>query len=125
MGVLRDFFQVRPGTSLVAGFAPFALLGPGISTVSITPDMEVTKPRTLTANALANAVIDGEATMVFASPAAYHNIVATAHELTAVQRESLSRITLALSAGAPVPLALMDELAGLFPNAAIRVPPTA
>ncbi|MGO1397361.1 MAG: alpha/beta fold hydrolase [Brevibacterium yomogidense] len=122
MGVLRDFFQVRPGTSLVAGFAPFALLGPGISTVSITPDMEVTKPRTLTANALANAVIDGEATMVFASPAAYHNIVATAHELTAVQRESLSRITLALSAGAPVPLALMDELAGLFPNAAIRSP---
>ena len=122
MGVLRDFFQVRPGTSLVAGFAPFALLGPGISTVSITPDMEVTKPRTLTAHALANAVIDGEATMVFASPAAYHNIVATADELTPVQRESLSRITLALSAGAPVPLALMDELAKLFPNAAIRSP---
>ncbi len=122
MGVLRDFFQVRPGTSLVAGFAPFALLGPGISTVSITPDMEVTKPRTLTADALANAVIDGEATMVFASPAAYHNIVATASELTDVQRESLSRITLALSAGAPVPLALMDELATLFPNAAIRSP---
>ena len=122
MGVLRDFFQVRPGTSLVAGFAPFALLGPGISTVSITPDMEVTKPRTLTANALANAVIDGEATMVFASPAAYHNIVATAGELTPAQRESLSRITLVLSAGAPVPLALMDELAILFPNAAIRSP---
>ena len=122
MGVLRDFFQVRPGTSLVAGFAPFALLGPGISTVSITPDMEVTKPRTLTANALANAVIDGEATMVFASPAAYHNIVATAGELTSAQRESLSRITLVLSAGAPVPLALMDELATLFPNAAIRSP---
>ena len=122
MGVLRDFFQVRPGTSLVAGFAPFALLGPGISTVSITPDMEVTKPRTLTATALANAVIDGEATMIFASPAAFHNIVATAGELSVAQRESLTRITLVLSAGAPVPLALMDELATLFPHAAIRSP---
>ncbi|GAA4508996.1 alpha/beta fold hydrolase [Brevibacterium yomogidense] len=122
MGVLRDFFQVRPGTSLVAGFAPFALLGPGISTVSITPDMEVTKPRTLTATALAESVVDGEATMIFASPAAYHNVVATSGDLTAAQRDAFTRITLVLSAGAPVPLALMDDLAGLFPNAAIRSP---
>ena len=122
MAVLRDFFEVRPGTSLVAGFAPFALLGPGISTVSITPDMEVTKPRTLTATTLAQAVIDGEATMIFASPAAYHNVVATAGELTDEQRTALTRITMVLSAGAPVPLALMDALAELFPHAAIRSP---
>ena len=122
MGVLQNFFEVRPGTSLVAGFAPFALLGPGISTVSITPDMEVTKPRTLTATALAQSVIDGEATMIFASPAAYHNVVATAGELSDEQRAALTRITLVLSAGAPVPLALMDDLAGLFPHAKIRSP---
>ena len=125
MGVLRDFFQVRPGTSLVAGLA-FRPAGAGhLDRVDHSGHGGSTKPRTLTANALANTIIDGEATRWSPpSPEAYHNIVATAHELTAVQRESLSRITLALSAGAPVPLALMDELAACS-RTRRSAPPTA
>ncbi|OUD94211.1 hypothetical protein CMMCAS04_06075 [Clavibacter michiganensis subsp. michiganensis] len=43
------------GTGLVAGFAPFALLGPALGATSVTPDMDVTRPRDLTASALAAA----------------------------------------------------------------------
>ncbi|MGO1543836.1 MAG: alpha/beta fold hydrolase [Gulosibacter sp.] len=119
---LRVQFNVHEDTGWAAGFAPFALLGPGLGISSVTPDMSVTKPKTLTATALADAVVAGKSTMVFASPAAYRNVIATAHELTTEQREALARLELVLSAGAPVALQLMDALTELFPNAAIRAP---
>src|SRR5699024_1938210 len=83
---LQHTLNVTPGSSLLAGFAPFALLGPAIGATSVTPKMSVTKPATLTATALADAAIAGDTTMIFASPAALHNVVATAGELTAEHR---------------------------------------
>ncbi|WP_209324232.1 alpha/beta fold hydrolase [Brevibacterium renqingii] len=120
--VLTRVFDVREGTGLVAGFPPFALLGPAIGATSVTPDMSVTKPKTLTASAIADAIIAGRATMVFASPAAYRNVAATASALDADQRAACDRVELVLSAGAPVPLELMDAIAGVFPNASIHSP---
>lgn len=60
--------------------------------------------------------------MVFASPAAYTNVCATAAELTEAQRAACAGIELALSAGAPVPLSLMDQVAEIFPHAQIHSP---
>nr|WP_239530608.1 alpha/beta fold hydrolase [Brevibacterium paucivorans] len=120
--VLKRHFDVKPGTGLVAGFPPFALLGPGIGASSVTPNMSVTKPRTLTARALAEAVAAGSCTMVFASPAAYTNVAATADELTDEQREACAGVEVALSAGAPVPLELMRKIKTVFPNASVHSP---
>ena len=120
--VLTRTFNVTEGTGLVAGFPPFALLGPAIGATSVTPDMSVTKPKTLTATAIADAIIAGRATMVFASPAAYTNVAATAGELDEQQREACAGVELVLSAGAPVPLELMDAIAEVFPNASIHSP---
>ena len=115
MDVLTRTFDMRPGAGLVAGFAPFALFGPGLGVTSVTPDMSVTKPRTLTAAALADAVAEADCTMVFASPAAYTNVCATAGDLTEAQRAACAGVELALSAGAPVPLSLMNQVAEVFP----------
>jgi len=120
--VLKRHFDVKPGTGLVAGFPPFALLGPGIGASSVTPNMSVTKPRTLTARALAEAVAAGSCTMVFASPAAYTNVAATADELTDEHREACAGVEVALSAGAPVPLELMRKIKSVFPNASVHSP---
>ena len=120
--VLKRHFDVKPGTGLVAGFPPFALLGPGIGASSVTPNMSVIKPRTLTARALAEAVVAGSCTMVFASPAAYTNVAATADELTDEQREACAGVEVALSAGAPVPLELMRKIKSVFPNASVHSP---
>ncbi|TSI13297.1 alpha/beta fold hydrolase [Brevibacterium aurantiacum] len=120
--VLTRVFDVHEGTGLVAGFPPFALLGPAIGATSVTPDMSVTKPKTLTASAISDAIIAGHSTMVFASPAAYKNVAATASDLDEEQRAACARVELVLSAGAPVPLDLMDSIAEVFPNASIHSP---
>lgn len=119
---LQQTLHVIPGSSLLAGFAPFALLGPAIGATSVTPKMSVTKPSTLSATALADAAIAGDTTMIFASPAALRNVVDTAHELAGDQRAALKKISMLLSAGAPVPVQLMDDVLKLVPNAEFHSP---
>ncbi|MDR6414036.1 alpha/beta fold hydrolase [Pseudarthrobacter sulfonivorans] len=113
---------IRPGARLVAGFAPFALLGPALGAVSVTPAMDVTAPRTLTAGALADAAAAIEATVVFASPAALRNVLATKGSLSRAGHEALGRVELLLSAGAPVPEPLLAELQRLLPRASLHTP---
>lgn len=115
-------FGIRPGQRLVAGFAPFALLGPALGAVSVTPAMDVTAPRTLTARALADAAAAIDATVVFASPAALRNVVATREGLTPEGTAALGRVDLLLSAGAPVAEPLLAEVQELLPGASLHTP---
>ncbi|NKG22298.1 alpha/beta fold hydrolase [Paeniglutamicibacter terrestris] len=119
---LAQTYNLRAGSALVAGFAPFALLGPALGATSVTPDMDVTAPRTLTAQALANAAAAVDATTIFASPAALANVLATADQLTAAQQTSLAKVELLLSAGAPIPEPLLDKVQALVPAAAVHTP---
>ncbi|WP_157487901.1 MULTISPECIES: alpha/beta fold hydrolase [unclassified Leifsonia] len=115
-------YDVGVGTGLVAGFAPFALLGPALGARSVTPDMDVTSPRTLTARAVADAAAESDATVVFLSPAAIANVVATADQLSAEQRAALARVRTFLSAGAPVSESLLTAASELMPNADPHTP---
>ncbi|WP_254456342.1 alpha/beta fold hydrolase [Paeniglutamicibacter quisquiliarum] len=119
---LRETYDLKAGSALVAGFAPFALLGPALGATSVTPDMDVTAPRTLTAAALADAAAAVDATTVFASPAALANVLESAAELDATQRETLGRISLLLSAGAPIPEPLLARVQDLVPAARVHTP---
>ena len=47
--LLRTLCNVTPGDRLVAAFAPFALYGPALGIGAVVPQMDVTKPGTLTA----------------------------------------------------------------------------
>ena len=120
--LVRSVCDVRPGDRLVAAFAPFALYGPALGIGSAVPAMDVTKPGTLTAAALAEAAATIEATLVFASPAALRNVAATAGELSDSQRAALGRVRLVLSAGAPVPLPLLRSVQELLPAAELHTP---
>ncbi len=120
--LVRSVCDVRPGDRLVAAFAPFALYGPALGIGTAVPAMDVTKPGTLTATALAEASAAIEATLVFASPAALRNVAATADELSDDQRAALGRIRLVLSAGAPVPLRLLRAVQELLPAAELHTP---
>ncbi|SKC36003.1 alpha/beta fold hydrolase [Okibacterium fritillariae] len=126
LGAIRDTlaaqYGVGVGTGLVAGFAPFALLGPALGARSVTPDMDVTSPKTLTATAVAQAAAAVDATVVFLSPAAVTNVVATADALTDAQRHALAGVQTFLSAGAPVSESLLAAAADLMPNASAHTP---
>ncbi len=126
LSAMRDTLAVTlgltPGSALVAGFAPFALLGPALGASSVTPAMDVTAPGTLTARALSDAAAAIEATTVFASPAALRNVLATAADITPRGGQALRRIKILLSAGAPIPSSLLEELQALVPSASLHTP---
>jgi olefin beta-lactone synthetase len=120
--LLRGLCNIGPSDRLVAAFAPFALYGPALGIGAAVPQMDVTKPATLTAARLAEAAAAVDATLVFASPAALRNVVATAGELTAEQSSALRRIRLVLSAGAPVSVSLLRRLSDVLPYAELHTP---
>lgn len=113
---------LTPDERFVAAFAPFALYGPALGVGSAVPDMQVTSPGTLTARALADAVLAIDATVVFASPAALRNVVATAAELDEAQRSALAGVRRLMSAGAPVPVTLLRRVQELLPAAELHTP---
>jgi olefin beta-lactone synthetase len=115
-------YRVGVGTGLVAGFAPFALLGPALGATSVTPDMSVTRPGTLTAAAVADAALAVDATVLFASPAALTNVLATADGLDDRRRAALGAVRTLLSAGAPLGLPLLERVALLLPGASVHTP---
>jgi acyl-coenzyme A synthetase/AMP-(fatty) acid ligase len=95
----------------------------------------VTAPGTLTAAALADAVAAVDATVVFASPAALRNVVDTFERSRKRSREHqrsrsreqqplepLEGVTLLISAGAPVPAALLRQARALLPKAQAHTP---
>jgi acyl-coenzyme A synthetase/AMP-(fatty) acid ligase len=118
---VRDALVAQYGitrqTGLVAGFAPFALLGPTLGCRTSVPDMDVTKPRTLTADALARAVEAIDADMMFLSPAALTNVLETALDPT-----PFDGVRLLLSVGAPVGEPLLDRAQAVLRNASLRTP---
>lgn len=126
LSALRDalarHYDLGPDTGIVAGFAPFALLGPALGARSVIPLGDVTAPRTLTASAVADAAEAADATVLFLSPAALANVVATADALRPSQRAALTRIRTVLSAGAPVPVHLLEQVGELVPSATLHTP---
>lgn len=120
--VLAAHFEVTADSGLVTGFAPFALLGPALGTRSVTPDMDVSAPRTLTAIAVAAAVRESASSIVFLSPAAILNVVATADDLTQHDRDELARVQTFLSTGAPISGDLLASAGALMPDAVPHTP---
>ncbi len=117
-----DLYGIQSSDSLVAAFGPFALFGPAMGIPSVVPDMTVTSPGSLTARALADAAGAIEATLVFASPAALRSVVETAGEMSRDQSEALERTRVLMSAGAPVPTAVLRAVGDLMPHAELHSP---
>lgn len=115
---VQAMYGITPDDRFVAAFAPFAVFGPALGIATGFADMDVTKPSTLTATALDDACRRIGATMVFASPAALANVIATA----SAPAPALAEVRLVLSAGAPVPIETLRRMSALCPAAALYTP---
>jgi acyl-CoA synthetase (AMP-forming)/AMP-acid ligase II/pimeloyl-ACP methyl ester carboxylesterase len=104
---------------LVAAFAPFALYGPALGITSTIPDVDVTTPGALTADAFAAACGSIGATIAFASPAALANVLRTAAPSPDPRTAGLR---LVLSAGAPVPVATLRRMERQHPGTEAHTP---
>ncbi len=120
--LLIDHYGITNSDALVAAFAPWAVLGPAIGIGSSIPDMDVTSPRTLESAALSDAVGAVDGTLLWASPAAFTNVLATSASLTIAQRRAFESLRLVLGAGAPVSSFLLHGMEDLCPNAQVRTP---
>ncbi len=119
---IAEHYALTTQDALIAAFAPWAVLGPALQVASAIPAMDVTRPSTLTAVALADATRAVGGTLLWSSPAALANVLATQAGLSAAQRAALQSVRIAMFAGAPVPLALLQSAQELFPRASVRTP---
>ena len=116
---LQELYGITQTDRFVAAFAPFALYGPALGICTGLANMDVTAPRTLTAQALNEACESIQATIVFASPAALANVLATA---PAVNTNALSKVRLVMYAGAPVPIETLRAMKAVCPQAELHTP---
>lgn len=123
--VLRSAYDLGSDDVLVAAFAPWAVMGPLVGISSVIPRMDASRPGSLTASALSDALEQAGGTVMWASPAAIRSVLASAPE-NGMERERLQRaggsLRLLLLAGAPVSPALVREVVRCWPNADVRTP---
>ena len=119
---LLELFAITGDDALVAAFTPWSVLGPALGIASAIPDVHPTRPGRLPAAALAAAVAAVDATLVWASPATLRSVIATAAELSPGDRAALQGVRLLMSAGAPVPAALLRGVGGVVPRARLHTP---
>jgi acyl-coenzyme A synthetase/AMP-(fatty) acid ligase len=117
---LASTYAITDSDRLVAAFAPFALYGPALGIPTALPDVDVTKPGELTADALDSACTRIGATLAFASPAALANVVATAQP--GARHAGLAGLRVVFSAGAPVPSETLRAVGALAPDASLHTP---
>jgi len=78
--VLRAAYDFEASDVLVAAFAPWSVMGPLVGLPSVIPQMDASRPGTLTADALGSAVAQAGGTVMWASPAAVRSVLASAPE---------------------------------------------
>ena len=121
--VLLDHYGFTPDDVLVAAFAPWAVLGPLLGIASVIPAMDASRPGSLTASALADAMEQAGGTVMWMSPAALRSVLAGA---TGDTRKRLmaasSNLRYLLLAGAPVSRRLLREAMELWPHTDVRTP---
>ena len=119
--LLRDFYNIQPGEVDLPGFPLFGLFNAAMGVATVIPDMNPTKPAHVDPARIVAHLRDWNVTQAFGSPAIW-NRVGRHCEATGVKLPStLCRV---LSAGAPVPVPVIERMRRAFsnPDADIHTP---
>ena len=111
--LLRDFYNIQPGEVDVSCFPLFALFNAGMGVTTVIPEMDPTKPAQADPEKIIEAIQDQQATQAYGSPALWNRIGRYA-ERHGTQFPTLKRV---LSAGAPVPIHVLERMRKTFPDA--------
>lgn len=114
VAAIRELYDVQSGEVSVATFPPFALLGPLLGVTTVVPRMDPTRPARVNPERLADAVRTFDATILFGSPALL-DTVSRWGSSTGARLPSLRRV---ISAGAPVPAAVIRRTLAMLPAGA-------
>jgi len=110
--LIRERFQIEPGEVDLPMLPIFALFNPALGMTTIVPQMNPSRPATVDPQSIVQAIVANGVTNSFGSPVLWRKIIGHC-ESTGTQLPTVRRI---LMAGAPVPPALLERFAGVFPN---------
>ncbi|NOR50269.1 MAG: AMP-binding protein [Desulfuromonadales bacterium] len=103
--LLRQVYDIRPGEIDLPTFPLFALFAPALGMTSVVPEMDFTRPADVDPAKIIAAIEKFQITTMFGSPALI-NRVGRYGEAQGIKLPSLKR---AISAGAPVPAAVLER----------------
>ena len=108
--LLKGVYAIRPGEIDLPTFPLFALFAPALGMSAVIPEMDFTRPGSVDAEKLCTAIRSFNVTTMFGSPALVRRVAdyGVAHN---VKLASLKRV---ISAGAPVPAAVLERFATLL-----------
>ena len=104
--LLRDFYNIQPGEIDLPGFPLFALFNSAMGVTTVIPDMDPTRPAQVDPEKILEAIRDQGVTQAFGSPAIWNRVGRHCEE-HGISLNSLKRV---LSAGAPVPLHVIERM---------------
>lgn len=119
--LIRDSYGIAPGEIDLPTFPLFALFDPALGMTAVIPQMDFSRPASVDPRMLDALIADWGVTNVFGSPALLATVVRESQpEGRQVRWPSVRRV---LSAGAPVPAAVLEGMARILPeNAEVFTP---
>jgi acyl-CoA synthetase (AMP-forming)/AMP-acid ligase II len=116
---LRSIYHIEPGEIDLPTFPLFGLFGPALGMTAVVPEMDFTRPARVDPRRILHAVRHYGVTNLFGSPALLRR-VAFSREAQGVTLPTLRRV---ISAGAPVPAAVVARVARLLgPGVQVHTP---
>ncbi len=119
--LLREFYGIEPGEVDLSGFPLFALFNAAMGVTTVIPEMDPTRPAEVDPQKILQNLHDQQATQAFGSPAIWNRVGRYCEAEKISLPPSLKRV---LSAGAPVPLTVMERMMHAFtsPDANMHTP---
>jgi acyl-CoA synthetase (AMP-forming)/AMP-acid ligase II len=119
--LIRDFYQIEPGGVDLSGFPLFALFNAAMGVTTVIPDMNPTRPAEADPKKILENLKDQSCTQAFGSPAIWNRVGRYCEAENIKLPMALKRV---LSAGAPVPLPVLERMTKAFshPDANLHTP---
>lgn len=110
--LLRDIYGIEPGEVDLCTFPLFALFAPGLGMTAIVPEMDPTRPARVNPLRVFEAIEDFGVSNMFGSPA----LIDRVGRFGAKHNIKLPTLRRVISAGAPVPAAVLERFQSLLSN---------
>lgn len=111
--LLRAFYGIQPGEIDLPGFPLFGLFNAAMGVTTVIPDMDPTKPARVDPERILAHLRDWKVTQAFGSPAIWNRVGRHCEATGTKLPNTLRRV---LSAGAPVPVHVIERMRQAFSN---------
>lgn len=108
--LIRDRFAIEPGGIDLSGFPLFGLFNAAMGTTTVIPPINPSNPARANPARVIEVIQDQSVTQSFGSPALW-NVISRYAEQQGIRLPTLRRV---LSAGAPVPVDVLERMTKLF-----------